>query len=148
MKIISLLFLISTNLFAAQITIQRPCSNESFVDFKYKLDGKSNVGTETVRILNDLKVPFQGTERGMSSILNTPTGLNAMDVINDTEMLAYGWCYAVNGFEPGSYADEFEVSKDDHIVWWYGYARYKDGQWITQCTPSVSRQDSVFCKSL
>lgn len=145
MKTLFLTLFVSTNLFAGSLSVISPCEQTTAVFHSYNFDGVSNVGQQSVEILTKLKIPFQGSFRGMNTILNTPLGLDALEVISDTEMNAYGWCYSVNGFEPGEFSDQVTITQEDDIIWWYGFAKYKDGNWITQCTPSYERNTSLFC---
>lgn len=105
--------------------------------FNYQLkdsDIGSSVGELTIKILNDYDVPFQGSEQGLNSILNSPTGLDAMVMISESEMKAYGWCFKINGVIPEVYANEvFINSLTDQVVWFWGYAHYLNGDWIAQC---------------
>ena len=149
MKIVILLLTLSFDLYAASLSIMTPCDEPLLFRHSFHLGAEgSNVGKQTISTLTQLEIPFEGAEQGISSIFNTPTGLDAIEVISDTEMNAYGWCYSVNGFEPGTYPNEFSIKQQDSILWWYGFAKYKGGKWITQCTPSHERKDSEFCKNL
>lgn len=148
MKAIILTLLIASTASAQTLTIIKPCSNQVAYSKTIDLDKEISVGEFTVKNLLEDQVIFQGTERGINSIYNTPVSLDAMEVISDTEMFAYGWCYKVNGFEPNLYPHEFTIKQNDQVVWWFGYAHYKDGNWITQCDPSHLRAHSQFCKAL
>lgn len=103
------------------------------------------VGDATVAFLLDNAIDFQGTTRGLNSVLNSPVGLEALDVVGDNEMYAYGWCYSVNGVSPEVFADQVSLGEEDEILWWYGFAHFKDGQWLSQCVPSYQRVPSSLC---
>ncbi len=129
---LALLFSLST--FAYEVSFTGPCSEEPLV-----LDQVSsqalNVGALTVDFLNDRNIPFLGSERGINSVFNTPTGDAAIEVLSDTEMRAYGWCYFVDGMGPDVFADAFPLNPSmKKIEWIFGFAHYKDGQWISYCT--------------
>lgn len=111
-----------------------------------KVHSSQSVGDISIQALQDNNIPFQGISQGINSILNTPTGLEALDVVSDTEMFAYGWCYSINGYEPDKFPNEVYVQETDHILWWFGFARYKDGQWISQCKPSSKRRLTQYCE--
>lgn len=145
---IKLLFtlIFSTNLFAITFELSHPCDNKSEV-YQVNLANLSNVGEVTIKILSKENIPFIGTEAGINSILNTPTGMDAYDIEDNHTMYAYGWCYKVNDLEPSAYPNEYIVSDNDHVFWWFGYATYKNGKWITQCEPSSTRRLSSFCSS-
>lgn len=142
--------LLATSLYTAmasagKLEIVGPCLETPLFSASIQgVDGKS-AGAVTVETLTSENIPFAGTERGMNSIFNTPTGLEAVEVLSDSEMLAYGWCYSVNGVEPAKYADQAILKEDDTLKWWFGYARYKDGVWVSQCRPSHVRKPVQFC---
>ena len=144
MKILIVL-LITLNTFAGTISFIGPCEKSPLATHTFTLDKSSNVGQVTIDILNEYEIAHQGNEEGINSIFNTPTGANSMEVISTTEILAYGWCYSINGFEPAELPNMVKVEQDDHILWWFGYAHYKDGEWIAQCNPSYERRSPKFC---
>lgn len=145
-KIITL-FLISSSVFGASLTIIGPCEETPLFKQEVLFQDTDTVGSLTIKTLELNKIPFQGTEVGINSIFKTPTGLDALEVISETEMMAYGWCYSINGLEPNVFPNEIPISQNsDKILWWYGYAHFKDGNWISQCEPSFKRKPSQFCK--
>lgn len=146
MKFFRLLFVFFiVQSYAATLTIIGPCSDEPLFEAQSALSMKTNAGQFTVDTLEERGIPFQGEERGMNSIFNTPVGLEAMEVLSDREMLAYGWCYSVNGFEPALYPNEVILGPEDEVKWWFGYARFLNGEWISQCEPSHIRRSPQFC---
>lgn len=144
MRNIIFVFLLPIQIFAGTISFIGPCQKTPVFTQEF-FTVHNSVGAITVDILSMNSIPFKGTEKGMNSIFKTPTGLDAMEVISDTEMMAYGWCYSVNGFEPAEYPSDYFVAEADDILWWFGYAHYKNGKWITQCTPSHLRKSKQFC---
>ncbi len=146
MKLLGLLFLIQTSIFGANLSIVGPCEETpAFEESLDSLPGES-VGAYTIRFLENFKISYVGSDRGINSILNSPIGLDAMEVISDREMMAYGWCYSVNGVSPEVYPDEMILSENDEVLWWFGYAHYLEGEWITQCSPSYLRSSEFICK--
>lgn len=134
MKMLALLFvLISTQAFAHLAIISH--DNTSSFNYQFKTsDIGLSIGELTIKMLDDYQVPYQGTEQGFNSILNSPTGLDAMVIISDNEMKAYGWCFEINGEIPEVYPNEvFINSTSDNVLWFWGYAHYKNGEWIAQC---------------
>ncbi len=146
--IISTLFtLFSTKSFAATLTVIGPCSSTAAYSGEFVADDlKKSVGKLSMDIFEQQKVPYIGNESGFNSILNTPTGIDAIEVLSDTKMRAYGWCYSVNEIEPDVLAgDYFLNSKDDKIVWFFAYSTYDRGQWIDYCVPSYKVKAAQFC---
>lgn len=134
---------------AARFSIAAPCRNEVIVDRYFDLSAESKtVGQVTIEQLNLLYIPYIGSERGLNTMYNTPVDLEAIDIVARDEMYAYGWCYSVNGVSPEVYMDEVEVGPDDVIHWWYGYAHYYQGEWLTQCSSSHLREHTNFCQNL
>lgn len=147
MKYLFFLFFISFSATGLELEFIGPCSKNPI--FKTQvLDDFANVGELTVAILTQFDIPFKGTEEGINSIFNTPTGNDAIEIISDVEMRAYGWCYSVDGLSPEVYPHEIPVSsKTKSIVWHYGFARYYQGQWVTQCTPAYIVRPSSLCRN-
>ena len=146
-NLFSLCFLLSTLVQAGTFSVVGPCEKTPLFEITIKNIQDQSVGDLTVTLLQKNSIPFLGTPEGINSIFETPTGLEAMEVISDSELMAYGWCYSVNGFEPNLYPNALFLNEGDSVLWWFGYAHYKDGQWITQCTPSYQRRSSLFCSS-
>ncbi len=145
MKLI-LLALLSFCVEASSLSLIGPCHEGPAFEQGLKIQSGESVGAYTVRFLEHFGIDYIGSERGMNSILNTPTGMDAMEIISDREMNAYGWCYSVNGFSPEVYPDEFEMKEGDVVKWWFGYAHYYEGQWLTQCSPSFERKPKFLCE--
>lgn len=137
-----LIFLLSSSSWAASVSFIGPCDEKPVIQENLKVVLGESVGSYTIRFLETFGVDHIGSERGINSIINTPT---AMEIISDREMNAYGWCYRVNGFSPEVYPNEFKVQEGDEVVWWFGYAHYLEGQWLTQCSPSYERKPEFLC---
>lgn len=91
----------------------------------------STVGLFTVHVFDAFEVPYEGGDAGIASIYGVGQDI---DVISDTEMKAYGWCFAIDGVVAETMPDKTVLAKPtSHIVWFYGYAHYKNGQWVAQC---------------
>ena len=131
---------------AAQVRVQNPCAENTWLNVTLSTVIGSSVGSVTLEALTNLGVPFQGSEQGIHSIRNTVTGDDALEVISDREMRAYGWCYRLNGVEPDLFPDQVFVQSDaDVIDWFFGFAHYKDGNWVTYCTPTQTIRPTYIC---
>ncbi len=96
--------------------------------------GKS-LGQLTIEMLDLYQVDYQGSELGLNSVLNSPVGLDALVIISDQEIKSYGWCFSYNDIIPEIYANEIEIkSTHDQILWFWGYAHFLNGKWISQCS--------------
>lgn len=145
MRLLCFIILIINNAYSGVIQFVGPCSDEPIFESKFSALEDDTVGSVTVEVLTSNNIPFLGTERAMNSIFNTPTGLDAMEVLSDTQMNAHGWCYSINGTEPNQFANEIKVQEGDSILWWFGYAHYDSGKWVTQCEPTYTRAPEQFC---
>ncbi len=95
----------------------------------------SNLGKITVDIFDQQQIKYQGSVGGIVAMYELG---NDIEVVSDTEMKAYGWCFSIDGEVPETMSDETPVlNQDSAIVWYYAYAHYKDGAWIRQCAPSL-----------
>lgn len=89
------------------------------------------LGELSLQVFDRHHVPYSGGSYGFSSIFNMN---QFVVVISDNEMKAYGWCFSVNSQVPDTMADETVVLEQKSVIqWFFGYAHYKDGQWILQC---------------
>lgn len=134
MKYLTLIFLIFSFSVAAKVSL---ISHDGTSAFNYPLSEShigSSIGEVTLEMFNDYQIPYLGSEQGFNSILNSPVGLDALVVVSDLEMKSYGWCYSVNGIIPELYPNEVIInSTSDEILWFWGYAHYLNGEWISQC---------------
>lgn len=132
---------------AVTIEFVGPCVEKPFLIHKSSSRDARTVGELTIGILEKNRIPFQGTEKGLNQILSSPIGLDAMEVLSNNEMLSYGWCFEIDGIVPEVYPDEIPLGKSiHHITWFYGYAHYRNGEWIAQCQKSHLRKSPFICK--
>lgn len=130
--------------FAAQIVIQSPCSEEPWL--VADIEGRErNVGALTIEALESNGIQFVGSESGINSIRDTVTGQAALQIISDSEMHAYGWCFRVNDVEPNTFPHKIVARDGDVIHWIFGFAHYKDGTWISNCTPTHIAKPEYIC---
>lgn len=106
----------------------------------------TDAGTATVAILERNKIPFLGSAAGIHSILNTPVGDEAIEVINDQEMRAYGWCYEVDDKQPDVMPDKVMLTGSEHLKWFYAFSHYKSGNWLTYCEPAFTVKPKNICR--
>ncbi|MDB9786736.1 hypothetical protein OAB57_01410 [Bacteriovoracaceae bacterium] len=133
--IISMLFLCQS--WAITIKVLDPCNGEVVVQEEVPIDSSSDVGTLTINFLNKHQIPFSGTNRGMNSILNTPTGMESIDTLSDHSLLAFGQCFKLDGMIPNTMPHETTVL-DEHqnLAWYYGYTGMLNGEWGEPCIPA------------
>ena len=145
MKILITALLFTLNAHAVEISFTGPCASETIIADEVGTKYLS-VGDMTVHYLNKNHIPFDGTERGINRVFNTPIGDEALEVISDTEMRAYGWCYFVNGVEAQVFADEYQIdSTVKKVEWIYSYSHYKDGKWLTMCSLTYLLKPKFLC---
>jgi len=101
--------------------------------FSTSLDVKTptHVGHISVLSFDQWKIPYEGGTYGMRKIFDLE---NLMEVVSDTELKAYGWCFSIDDITPETMADQSPVIDSDSVIeWYYAYAHYKNGAWIGQC---------------
>ncbi len=126
--------------------VQSLCSEAFTVESDHNASTNDTVGSITVKAHDESGVPYKGGAEGIASIGDSPSGDKAMEVISSTHMRAYGWCFSINGVEPAAMPDKVSItSNDDVIHWYYGFAEYKDGAWITYCTPTHQARPTYIC---
>lgn len=91
------------------------------------------VGQISVELFNKNQIPFIGDIDGIASVHGIESEL---DLISDTDMKAYGWCYSVNGSVPEDFVHKVSITtQETELVWFYGYAYFNSGEWVSQCVP-------------
>ena len=136
MKIFTLVItfvLSSLNSFAGTITVNKPCSETSFTSKNIEFDKSVSLGEITINLLNDHGIDFVGETFGINQINGTPVKGRDLEVISNSEMKAYGWCFSINGVIPESYPNMIYPDSNDNVIWFYGFAHYLEGEWIAQC---------------
>ena len=104
---------------------------ETLFSGESKIEKSSNVGEITVGILTKNEIPFDGSELGIREMFELT---NELDIISKKEMKAWGWCFSINGEVPETLTHETPVEKNESkIVWFFAYAHYLEGEWISQC---------------
>jgi hypothetical protein len=141
--ILSFLFF-NTSLFAAEVYFQGPCSEVSFLSAKIS-GGNLTAGDITILALEDSKTEYVGSTGGINSVLGTPVGKEAIEVISKTKMRAYGWCYEIDGFQPAAMPDQIVLKGDEIVRWFFAYSTYEDGIWKDYCTPSYELRSPFIC---
>lgn len=141
---------ISSSLFAGTFTVEAPCQYREAYSEEFNKDKFETAGDVTIHMLTKSRIPFQGTERGINQIFSTQLGLDALEVVSDEVMYAYGWCYTINNEITMSYADE--VYLDDYananITWFYGISKFDKDKWVSMCQKATLRKDSPVCQKL
>lgn len=143
MKTLFLALVFSFSASALELQFIGPCSDE-FIMKTVVTEEFTNVGELTVATLTKWGIPFKGDAQGLASAFEVG---NLMENVSPTEIRAYGWCYSVDGEAPEVYPNEVAITPETKtVVWHYGYATMKDGQWITQCTPAYTVKPASLCK--
>lgn len=146
MKKLILLSLLSISAHAVELKFIGPCE-EGFIMKTQVTEDFRNVGELTIATLSKFKIPFKGTVEGLASAFETPTGAEAIERISEVEYRAYGWCFAVDGEAPDLYPHQVQVTPlTKEITWTFGFARFYNGEWITQCTPAHKVKPAFLCE--
>ena len=137
----------TTPLYAIDFSITGACSEKPLLSGEFKTNLEDSVGRISLDILEFYQVPHQGTVHGINTIFNSPTGIDAMEVLSDTKMRAYGWCFSINGKIPDSLASEVFFNKqNDYLHWFYAYSTYDQGVWTDYCVPAYTIKSPQLCK--
>ncbi len=146
--LILVLLILNSYAFAksATVQIQDICSNKVLYSFSQQFVGETSVSEMTLKSFTENMIPFLGAKEGLNSILGTPTGLEALEVLSDTQMRAYGWCFTVDGNLSPEMMHQTFIEDDATITWFYGFTFYDAGEWSGICTPAhtVSKCNTLF----
>lgn len=125
-----------------------PCSSRPLIKQSFPVQFPT-VGHTTAAFLRGHRIPYKGGIEGIQTLFGTPVGMDAMEVISDREMRSYGWCYRVDGQVPEVFPHHYPVSpRTKKISWFYGFAHYLNGQWVSQCEPAYKVKPAFLCSSL
>lgn len=142
--VLLILFVLPTR--AALLTIEAPCSGIAVQRDVWDQDLPRSVGDLTVATLTRAGIAFIGNELGIHTMLGTPMGEEALEIITPMEMRSYGWCYSVDGEVPEVLPAYFEVNKSHkNIIWFFGFAHYKAGDWVSQCEKVSDSKPAFIC---
>ena len=132
--------------YAHTIEFIGPCSEKPLLSQEYG-NKFETVGDLTVYALDKNRIPYLGDEQGINSVFNTPVGMDSLEVISDTEMRSYGWCYFVDGKMSSDYANKYYLKPSDKkIQWIYGYAHMIKDQWVSMCEKAYKIKPKFLCK--
>jgi hypothetical protein len=146
MRTLILFFLISFNASAIELKFFGPCT-DTFIMKVEVTEEFSNVGELTVKTLSKFSIPYIGSEENLQSAFFTPTATNAIEVLSPTEGRYYGWCFSVDGVSPETFPHENDITPETKsIVWTFGFAHLKDGEWLSQCTPAYQIRPKFLCE--
>jgi hypothetical protein len=141
-----LIFFIPVATQAIELSVIGPCDSKPSFKTSFEASLQQSLGMLTVMEFERNKIPYLGNENGMHSILGMPFGDEALEIISDTKMRAYGLCFAVNGVVPDLLSNQvFLTKQSDKIVWFYAYSTYDRGQWLDYCVPSYNLKSQQFC---
>ena len=134
-------------LIAASLSVEfiGPCSERPLLRTSVEVQESSNVGKLTIETLERYKIDYKGSEAGLNSAFGSPIGVDAMEVISDTEMRSYGWCFEVDGKVPENYPDIISLTNVKKVKWFFGYAHYLNGNWVSQCEPAHKIKPEFLC---
>lgn len=127
MKTLILILLFSLPSFAAEVYFQGPCEEKPFLRGEMTGAGLT-AGDITVELLEESKTEYIGSTGGINSILGSPVDTEAIEVLSDTKMRAYGWCFEVDGFQPAAMPDQIKLVGTEQVRWFFAFSTYEDGE--------------------
>ena len=147
---ISTLFLFCFSISALNFSIVGPCSEKPV--FNSQLNASNiSIGNLTIKTLDTNKIQYIASDYGVSQILDSPIGIDSMEIISDTKMRAHGWCYSVDGEIPELLMNEVQLDgSEKEVTWFMGYSTYigdintGEHEWVGQCEPSYKLEKTPF----
>lgn len=129
-----------------QFTIDDLCTDKKIID--QRVDAKDiSLGDFMVETLEKNNIAFEGSKYGISSINESPVGDDALIVLNDHEKFAIGRYYKIDGAISEKMPDQVILNENTMDVhWYYGFAHYFNGEWISQCDENQFMTRKIFCK--
>ncbi len=146
---ITLSLLLSINSFAADVNISiiGACTSDTLYQKTYdEFPAIWTIGDVSIDFFEKEGLQWDGSRIGVEQLIEIPTEDNELVILSDKEMLAYGWCYSVNGEVPEEYPHKITILPGDRIVWYFAYSRYLEGKWVSQCVPSYQSPRQEFCE--
>ncbi len=122
-----------------------PCDSKPLYSGAIAIEKPLSVGAASVQIFHRESIPYVGSESGMNSILGTPTGIEAIEVVSDQELRAYGWCYEVDGRQPAEMPNEVILSGGEHLKWFYAFSLNRRNEWVSYCEPAHTVKPKALC---
>lgn len=150
MKILSLISLFfSFSSYAVQFSVENICDETYALNENIRFPLPSSAADITLHALELFAIDYSGNESGISSMFGTITGLDSYEVLADNHMFVYGWCYEIDGIQPSVIMGDFilEDGKHQSINWFYGYAEFLNGQWLSYCTPVNKNPRDFICRN-
>lgn len=138
---------LSFNAYAVSWKVYGPCDEKPVAQGEAVADLTESVGDISVEIFDQNKVPYIGAAEGFNSIINTPTGMDSIEVVSDTELRAYGWCYSINGKTPDEMPHKIKFNaQTDKLIWFYAYTTNIKNEWQDDyCSPAYWIKAKQFC---
>jgi hypothetical protein len=150
MKILILsLITLSLSSMASAVTfeITNLCKPSPYFSQEVVIEEESNVSIVTHNTLSENNIPYVGGDAGINTMLDTPVEFDAYEILSDTHMRAYGWCFKVDGESPTLFMNQIPVTKNTKkIQWFYGYAEFIQPDWISYCVPLYEDPRPFLCK--
>lgn len=130
---------------ALSFEVVGPCRAAPEFRVEHELVMPATVGSASVEILDRHQIPYIGSELGFNSILNTPVDRDAIEFPAPDEIRAYGWCFELNGKQPMNMPHEIALNGSEHLRWFYAFALYRKGEWVSYCTPAHTIKPAKLC---
>ncbi len=148
--LVSLSLLLSLNTNALKFEIIDSCSKKPVFETMVT-DSYPTVGKLSLEVLAKNNIQNLSSDYGISQLMNSPIGLDAMEILSDTLMRSHGWCYSVDGVVPELLMNELELTGSEEVITWFmGHSTYignpQTGEaiWEGQCVPSNSLPTAPF----
>ncbi len=131
---------------ASQVVIDHPCLDQPILEASDNLiTSDETIFSLTKKLILGHKIESQLAQNGVISILNYLGPDQSLEIISETKLRAYGWCYSINGEIPDLMPDEIKIKTNDSIKWFLSFSTYDSGKWVDYCVPTkTNKESSVF----
>ncbi len=132
---------------AAVFTVIGPCSEKPAFQSDFSLNGSSvSAGEFSARVFSGNAIPYEGGADGFTSIMGSPSGMAAVEVVSPGKMRFYGWCFSADGVLPAVTPDAFFLNDAvTRLEWFFAFSTYENGAWTDSCVPSYTVKAAQFC---
>ncbi|HAN05475.1 MAG TPA: hypothetical protein DCW72_06730 [Elusimicrobia bacterium] len=131
----------------AVFSVIGPCSENPVFELEFPAAGAGDTaGQISERIFKENGLPYEGGAGGFTSILGSPSGLAAVEVVSAKKTRFYGWCFSSDGVLPEVTPDAFYPDATTaRLTWFYAFSTYENGNWTDSCVPSYTVKAAQFC---
>ncbi len=135
--ILTFILQLSLPSFAISWKVIGACSAQAIEEGAVEIDLKKSVFDVTRFIFDKNAIPYEVDLNDFSSILSSPSGEAAVEILDKQTARFYHWCNMVNGSLTYNSPSQVLFSKQsDVLIWFFGYTEYVGHQITKECAPA------------